>query len=281
MPFFVFCQKYNSYGGFEIWEVAKILNVNIKTIITTVRKWIAVASGMAANAGTIAGHVPRRTNVIKLGVKMMKNNAVEAQGIEVYTDEIYRLADEYIDSLTDDPDEIKSLMRKAPAFRGMLKYIYINLFKITDKDIKYNNKNSRIDYSDIELLNSLWDIYFGLCSKYLQIPTILNFGLFTGIDSSTFDSWKNGRMRGNISDNEGIATSEHSNSYKKWLKECESAAYDSALTGNPGAMFILKANYGYTEQPQKIEIIGNDQPQATPEQIAARYAAYKELPDNG
>ena len=54
---------------------------------------------------------------------------------------------------------------------------------------------------------------------------------------------------------------------KKWLKECESALYDSAMTGNPGAMFLLKANYGYTETPQRIEITGAQAPALSQEDI--------------
>lgn len=198
----------------------------------------------------------------------MKNNAIKIDsGIEVYETEIHRYADEYINSLSDDASEITSLMRKPPIFKGLLKYININLFRITDKDKKYNNKNSRIDYSDINLLNSLWDIYTGLCYKYLQNPTILNFSLFTGISMDAFNDWKTGKCRSN---NDEIS-SKHSQSYKKWLSECEASLYDGAASGNPGSMFLLKANYGYTEQPQRIELIGNNQPAISKEELIAEY----------
>lgn len=186
------------------------------------------------------------------------NTVKTPDGIEIYTNEIYRLADEYINSL-DDPTTIT----KSPIFRGMLKYIYLNLFRIRPDDIKYNNKNSRIDYNDIDLLNGLWDVYTGLCYKYLQSPTILNFSIFTGIDTDTINTWRTGEYRGN---GQG-ATSIYSVAVKRWQKECEAALYDGAATGNPGPMFLLKSNYGYTEQPQKIEIVGQGTPQMSAEEL--------------
>lgn len=207
----------------------------------------------------------------------MRDNTIDCgDGVKVYESAVHMYADEYIKNLLDgeDEDEVKVLMRKYPTFKGMLKYIYINAFK-PDKNIKHN---SNIDYSDIGLLNSLWDIYTGLCYKYLQCPTILNFSLLTGIDMTTFSSWEKGETRAEWgADGEKVASS-HSLSYKKWKSECEAAAYDSALAGNPGAMFILKSNYGYTEQPQRIEVVGADTPRQSREQIAEKYAAYKELP---
>ena len=185
-------------------------------------------------------------------------------------------ADEYINNLSDDPEEIKLLMRKSPIFKGMLKYIYINIFK-PDKNTKtYNNikQNSNIDYGDIDLLNGLWDIYTSLCYRYLQCPTILNFSLFTGISVDCFNDWRNGNQRAGGDK----ATSAHRQSYQKWLKECESAAYDLALSGNPGGMFILKANYGYTETPQRIEVVGQDKPQINMEELARLRAERRELP---
>lgn len=222
----------------------------------------------------------------------------------VYTDKIYSYVDEYIDNLSDgdtktDKAVRDSLIKKTPIFKGMLKYIFINVFKITDKDIKYNNKNSRIDYGDIDVLNNIWDIYTGLCYKYCQNPTILNFSLFTGIDMSTIDSWRTGNDRAYIYyDSNGdmikdIAgyklnhqgqeirqelSSSHANAVKKWLKECESAAYDVALSGNPGGMFILKANYGYTEAPQQVQIVDNNRIPISREQIAQEIGS--QLVDN-
>ncbi len=201
----------------------------------------------------------------------MANTIKTEAGAEIYETRIHELADEYIQNLQDsegyEDDEIKIMMRKSQPFKGMLKYIYNNLFKRTKKDINYNNRNSNIDYGDINLLNGLWDIYTGLCYKYLQNPTILNFSLMIGVDNTTIDSWRRGEYRAG---DEG-ASSARSQSVKKWLKECESALVDSAMTGNPGPMFLLKANYGYTEAPQRIEVVGGQLPDQAAADIAARH----------
>lgn len=204
----------------------------------------------------------------------MSNTIKTETGAEVYESKIQELADDYISDLDDDEEIQKSMIRRNPIFKGMLKYIFINLFKIGDNDIRYNNKNSNIDYSNIYLLNTIWDIYTKLCYKYMQNPTLLNFSMLTGIAHETLTDWTNGNYR----DNGGELGSSHRQSAKRWLKECESAAYDVALSGNPGGMFILKANYGYTEAPQQIQIVGQDQHKSI-EQIAAEHAV-KGITDN-
>lgn len=210
------------------------------------------------------------------GVAMAKGNAVRtAEGIEVYENNILILCDQFVSDL-----ENKDYIYKTPIFKKMLKYIYKSMFKPDRNNINYinyNNKNSNLDYSNIDLLNNLWDIYTDLCYTYLQIPSLLNFSLFTGISMDAFNDWKNNNSRG---DTEG-ASSSHCQSVKKWLKECESALADGATTGNPGPMFLLKANYGYTEQPQQIIVSGAGIPQQTAAEIADKYAAATrpELPD--
>ena len=195
----------------------------------------------------------------------MANTVRAENGAEVYKRDVDVIADEYIaETFPDcDEDEIKTLMRKSQPFRGMLKYINSRLFKLKEGDIKYNNKNSNIDYGNIDYINRLWDIYTSLCCRYLQNPTIFNFSLFTGIDMDTFNCWKTGENRGGIDG----ASSAHAESYKKWLAECEGALYDTAMTGNPGAMFLLKSNYGYTETPQRIEITGAQAPALSQDEI--------------
>ena len=207
----------------------------------------------------------------------MSNTVTAENGAEVYKEEVLAIADEYTAETFPDcgEDEIKMLMRKSQPFKGMLKYINNRLFKLKDGDIKYNNKNSNIDYGDIDYINRLWDIYTSLCYRYLQNPTLFNFSLFTGIDQSTFDSWKNEDYRGGA---EG-ASSEHSKSYKKWLAECEGALYDTAMTGNPGAMFLLKSNYGYTETPQRVEIVNGQTPDQVAADIAARHIGQAKRPE--
>lgn len=174
--------------------------------------------------------------------------------------DIMRLVNEYDCELVrkHGQDEAKRLMfsPQSMIFKGLLKYVYINLFKMREGDVKYNHKNSRINYADIELIDRIWNIYTSLCYERNQKPTILNFTVLTGISRDSIDTWKNGTCRGG----EGGITSEHCLTVKKWYQECESGLVDCAMSGNPGGMFLLKANFGYTEQPQRIEISASGSP---------------------
>ena len=177
-------------------------------------------------------------------------NAVKAgNGAEIYETKIHEYADEYINTL-DDPESINN---NPSLFTGMIKYIYKHLFK-----------NNPVNNDDISVLDNIFDIYTELCYRYNKRPTLLNFSLLVGISNDTFNAWKNGEYRAG----EGGASSAHSLTVKKWLKECESSLVDGATERNSvGCIFALKANYGYTETPQRIEITGANAPALSQEDI--------------
>lgn len=179
----------------------------------------------------------------------MANTVRAENGVEVYEDKIKYYADEYINTL-DDPDNINN---NPSLFTGMIKYIYKRLFK-------YNPVNN----DNITVLDDIWGIYTDLCYKHNKRPTLLNFSLLVGISNDTFNAWKNGEYRAG----EGGASSAHSLTVKKWLKECESSLVDGATERNSvGCIFALKANYGYTEAPQRIEITGAQAPALSQDEI--------------
>lgn len=179
----------------------------------------------------------------------MSNTVRAENGVEVYETKIHYFASEYINTL-DDPESINN---NPSLFTGMIKYIYKRLFK-------YNPVNN----DDITVLDDIWGIYTELCYKYNKRPTLLNFSLMVGVSNDTFNAWKNGEYRAG----EGGASSAHSLTVKKWLKECESSLVDGATERNSvGCIFALKANYGYTETPQRIEITGANAPALSQEDI--------------
>lgn len=183
----------------------------------------------------------------------MSNTIKTENGAEVYENKIYQLVDEYIGSL-EDPESINN---NPSLFTGMIKYIYKHLFK-----------NNPVNNNDIEMLDNIFDIYTELCYKYIKRPTLLNFSLLVGISNDTFNAWKNGEYRAGTDG----ASSLHSLTVKKWLKECESALVDGATERNSvGCIFALKANYGYTEAPQRIEVVGGQIPDQAAADIAARH----------
>lgn len=207
------------------------------------------------------------------------SNAIKAEnGIEVYEHDIKYYADEYISQL---PEKEDSINNNPSLFTGMIKYIYKHLFKPGKKDkVKYN-ANTNLDTGDIELLNNIWEVYTELCYKYNKRPTILNFSLLIGIDNRTIDTWRRGEFRAG----EDGASSAHSQTVKKWLAECESSLVDGATERNSvGCIFALKANYGYTETPQRVEIVNGQQPEQIAADIAARHkigqAEKPELPED-
>lgn len=102
-----------------------------------------------------------------------------------------------------------------------------------------------------------------------------------GIDNRTIDTWRRGEFRAG----EDGESSAHSQTVKKWLAECESSLVDGATEKNSvGCIFALKANYGYTETPQRVEIVNGQQPEQIAADIAARHrigqAEKPELPED-
>lgn len=188
-------------------------------------------------------------------------NAVKAgNGAEVYEHDIKYYADEYINTL-DDPESINN---NPSLFTGMIKYIYKYLFKPKRNDKVLYNSNSVLDTGDIELLDNIWNIYTELCYRYNKRPTLLNFSLLVGIGNDVFNSW----IRGEYRAGENGASSPHCQTAKKWKAECESSLVDGATERNSvGCIFALKANYGYTETPQRIEITGANAPALSQEDI--------------
>lgn len=191
---------------------------------------------------------------------MMGNTVRAENGAEVYESSIHELADDYINTLTD-PESINN---NPSLFTGMIKYIYKHLFKPGKKDKVLYNTNTVLDTGDIETIDDIWSIYTELCYKYNKRPTLLNFSLLVGVSNDTFTTWEQGEYRGG-SDGAGSA---HSRTVKKWRKECESSLVDGATERNSvGCIFALKANYGYTETPQRIEITGANAPALSQEDI--------------
>ena len=195
----------------------------------------------------------------------MANTIKTTDGIEVYESKIQILCDEYINTLNN-PDDIYN---NPSLFTGMLKHIYKCLFKPGKNDKVLYNGNSVLDTSNIELLDNIWNIYTDLCYKYGKRPTLLNFSLLVGISNDTFTTWRQGDFRA-----EGGGTSSlHCRTVKKWQKECESSLVDGATEKNSiGCIFALKANYGYSETPQRVEIVNGQSPEQIAADIAARHS---------
>ena len=213
----------------------------------------------------------------------MKSNAVKTEcGIEVYTSDIHRLADEYINTELDKAEDIYDVS----VFTGMILYISDNIPKP--------------DNGDIELLDSIFNIYIRICCKYKILPTLECFGMLINVNPCTFSRWSSGEYRNNIYyDSKGNyikdfaawklnhsneeyrvePSTSHSQTVKKWKDVCKNFLVNS-LSNTRGTdanrIFIAKAAYGMVETaPIAIE---NPVQRRTAEQIAADYGPQKALP---
>lgn len=139
-------------------------------------------------------------------------------------------------------------------WNSVLMYIYQYAFKPIDADKRQYNEHSNINYSDIELLKSICNIYINLCYEYSKEISILGFSKLTGINPDTIYTWgkEDGLSRG---------TSEI---YKNLNREREESLSVRLVSGkgNPvGILGILNRHYGWNMgQPR-----GQDNRQKAPD----------------
>lgn len=192
------------------------------------------------------------------------NTTVTEQGIEVYENDIYRLVDEYINTVLqvtpeefDTQKEYKATV--ADSFVDMIFYIH-------DRIPKPSN-------DDIELLDNIFNIFVRICSKYNVLPTLEVFSFLVGVERRTFTDWSNQRTR---------ASTSHSDTVKKWFDICKNCTINR-LNNQPGTnanlIFIAKAAYGMAETaPVQVEQ-KQDAPRQSLEQIAAEFAGLLPEPE--
>lgn len=168
------------------------------------------------------------------------------------------------------PDE--TLLYKVGPFRGLLKHISVKVFQ-ADK-ILDGRTDRNIDFNNPAELDQLWTIYADLTYTFNQNMSIQNFAMFTGINYGLLSQWLNPNnitvdsiADPNTSNSSNVVFNTmyssldkrnvaiYRNMLKRWQSECEMNLADhTARENSVGSMFLLKAVYGYSEQPQRIEI---------------------------
>ena len=139
-------------------------------------------------------------------------------------------------------------------WNSVLMYIYQYAFKPVSTDKRQYNENSNINYSDIDLLKSVCNIYINLCYEYSKEISILGFSKLTGINPDTIYTWgkEDGLSRGT------------SDIYKNLNREREESLSVRLVSGrgNPvGILGILNRHYGWNMgQPR-----GQDSRQKAPD----------------
>ena len=178
----------------------------------------------------------------------MKNNTVDVEGIEVYLNNIYALADQFIN------EELGG--RREDAHDNFLRMI----FYIRDRISKPSNDN-------IELLDKMFDVFVHLCVENQVLPTMECFSFLVRINKATFSDWANGEYR---------KSSGHGKTVKGWFETCKSFTierlHNSGKT-DVNLIFTAKAAYGMVETAP-MQIANTDAiPQLSREEIRARYQA--------
>ena len=139
-------------------------------------------------------------------------------------------------------------------WNSVLMYIYQYAFKPVNTDKRQYNEHSNINYSDIDLLKSVCNIYINLCYEYSKEISILGFSKLTGINPDTIYTWGK---------DEGLSRGT-SEIYKNLNREREESLSVRLVSGrgNPvGILGILNRHYGWNMgQPR-----GQDSRQKAPD----------------
>ena len=155
-------------------------------------------------------------------------------------------------------------------WNSVLMYIYQYAFKPVSTDKRQYNENSNINYSDIDLLKSVCNIYINLCYEYSKEISILGFSKLTGINPDTIYTWgkEDGLSRGT------------SDIYKNLNREREESLSVRLVSGrgNPvGILGILNRHYGWNMgQPR-----GQDSRQKAPDLPGLERKYLEQTPDQG
>lgn len=192
----------------------------------------------------------------------------ELTDINILKSDIEIYISDYIDGLPV-PDLIYE-NKGIGLFKGLLIYLYEKLFKPpAGVKLKHNNK-SIIDYSNIDLLYDVYNVFKNICFRYNKPITLHNFALFSGIPYQTLYSWNNNNYEGiNVN---GI-TIKHKYFIDTILDDYEGCLLDNSIVNNSiGSIFALKSTRGYNDGPKNV-IINNTIAGPDPEQIAAIAAA--------
>lgn len=179
----------------------------------------------------------RNSNYININInKSNDSDSDNVYDVNVYVNKIYRLVDEYIESLNDtDRENIEKGIVDTFFFMGLMKYISFNIKKDIDRD-------------NIEMLNDLFSIYESLCNKYKQLPTLEAFANMCSINPGTLSDWAAGEYR---------RGSGHSEAVKNWKNICKNYLVNflqNSRGRDVSMIFVAKANYGMVETaPQVVQ----------------------------
>ena len=181
------------------------------------------------------------------------------------------------------------LYTKVQTFNGLLWYIRDHVLNTI------LTRNRKRDYVVLDTI--FYKIYVPLCSTYGFIPNIILFCNLCNISNDTMSynrnvllpSMDNGSNIDNVyndDDNEELGNNNYSiiaECTKRWYATCEAALRSQVTDHNSiGSMFMLKAKYQYSDQPQTQLSISIETPKIDEKQLVrlADPGSCPQLPDN-
>jgi hypothetical protein len=187
-----------------------------------------------------------------------ENTTQEINEFEIYDNEIKLQLDNFCNDF-----QIEDMSKESQnKWNAALLYIYKYVFKDTNKLKDKTNISNRYN---IDMVNSVCDIYINYCYLYDKEISIMGFSKLTGIDTDTINSWGN---------NEYMASSNASVIHKKLTKEREESLSNILISGKRNPVGILGAlNRHYQWNMPGVNNRDNTKTlnKQTPEQIAKQY----------
>ena len=177
------------------------------------------------------------------------------------------------------------LYTKVQTFNGLLWYIRDHVLNTI------LTRNRRPDYVVLDTI--FYKIYIPLCSTYGFIPNIILFSNLCNINHDMLSynrnvllpSMDNGNTIDN-DDNDELSNNNYSiitECTKRWYATCEAALRSQVTDHNSiGSMFMLKARYQYSDQPQTQLSISIETPKIDEKQLVrlADSGSCPQMPDN-
>ena len=182
------------------------------------------------------------------------NTVTTAEGIAVYSDNIFAACDSYI-AIHDGIDLSKDITQYQ--FKDVLYYIHDLVFP--HKNLLKDKLNGAYDY---KLLEGIYDAYKRLCVKYNKITFLADFSILTGIDEDLIVTWSNDYRRLN---------DEGSKLHKKIMHDNESAVSTQMISSgrNPVGYMAILNHYHHWSTTAAAQ--GLTDTRKSPDEIAASH----------
>ena len=161
--------------------------------------------------------------------------------VELYENDVYVYADEYVASLPEGSNPHNRL-----CFNGLLRYVYRHMFKPSSYDYipGVGLRTTTLDTRDIIMLYKVRDLFYDLSNRYQVEPLLANFCIFTGIPQELILAWGNGNR---IPCHDPALKQLWVIFNKSLIDGSEHALSQSMLQGNFMAYATLKCWYGWRE----------------------------------